>query len=322
MTMFVAWVVFPLVLALLSLGCGLLLVQVSASRLPAALLLPAGFTVVSLTGVFATLSDATASLATPAVVALALIGFGLSYPLRVPGFSPWLVVAAVGVLAVFAAPTVLTGHATFLGYIKLDDTATYLAMLDRAREHGYDVGGLASSTYEATLKTSLVLGYPLGSLMPLGIGSALVGEDSAWLWQPYLAFLGMLIAVGLYQLVAGVVRSAWLRAVVALFGAQAALIFGYALWGGIKELATAALVVLAAALVPRTVAERERLRSALPLAAACAALVGVLSVGGAGWLAPLLAGALVLALVVWGLRPAIRLALVFAAAAALFAIPA
>ena len=53
--------------------------------------------------------------------------------------------------------------------VKLDDTATYLAMLDRFMGHGYDTAGLAPSTYEATLNTSLALGYPMGSLIPLGI---------------------------------------------------------------------------------------------------------------------------------------------------------
>ena len=113
----------------------------------------------------------------------------------------------VGAFAVFAAPFVLSGMATFGGYIKLDDTATYLAMLDRAMRHGYDVGGLPPSTYQATLATSLAYGYPLGSLVPLGIGRELVGQDLAWLWQPYLAFLAALLASGLYQLAAGIVRS-------------------------------------------------------------------------------------------------------------------
>ena len=49
----------------------------------------------------------------------------------------------------------LSGSATFAGYIKLDDTATYLAMLDRVMQHGYAVAGLAPSTYEAKLRNAL-----------------------------------------------------------------------------------------------------------------------------------------------------------------------
>ena len=48
-------------------------------------------------------------------------------------------------------------------------------MTDRVMEHGRNLAGLAPSTYEATLATTLALGYPTGSLMPLGIGHQLLG---------------------------------------------------------------------------------------------------------------------------------------------------
>ena len=194
MTLLIAWVLFPLVLSLLSLGCGLLLARTADLHFPPALLVPAGFAVIVVVGGFATLSGATARLAAPAVVAFAVAGLALSLPWKVRG-DGWAATAALGVFAVFAAPIVLSGRATFSGYIKLDDTATYLAMLDRAMQHGYDIAGLAPSTYEATLKTSLAYGYPLGSLVPVGVGRALVGQDAAWLWQPYLSFLAVVLAV-------------------------------------------------------------------------------------------------------------------------------
>ena len=197
----------------------------------------------------------------------------------------WLVATGVAVYAVFAAPTVLTGRAAFLGYIKLDDTATYLAMLDRAGHHGYDATGLGPSTYEALLESAYVIGYPLGAVLPLDTGRALVSEDLAWLWQPYVAFLALLIGLSLYGLVSEVVRSRPLRAVVAVVGSQAALVYGYSLWGGVKELFTAATVATLAALVPITV-RQTRLRAVLPIAAASAAVLSALSLGGAVWLAP------------------------------------
>ena len=43
--------------------------------------------------------------------------------------------AGIGVFAVYAAPVVLSGQATFPGYIKLDDDSTFLANLDRAMQH-------------------------------------------------------------------------------------------------------------------------------------------------------------------------------------------
>lgn len=321
MTLLIAWLVFPIVLGLLSLGCGLLLEQAAGAPLPRALLLPAGFVVVSLATQFAHLSDSTAELGTPAVVALAVAGFGLSLPWRTRAVDGWMVGSAVGVYAVFGAPVLLTGRATFLGYIKLDDTANYLAMLGRAMHHGYNVSGLGPSTYEALLQTSYVIGYPVGALLPLGVGSTLVGQDAIWNWQPYLSFLAALIGLGLYQAVAGVVTSRPLRALVAFVGAQAALIYGYALWGGVKELFTAAVVVLIAALLPWAIG-RSGLRAVIPAAAACAATVGALSLGGAAWLAAPLAGAALLAVHRLGLRTAARLSLGLVAAAGAFAIPA
>ena len=64
MTLIVAWVVFPLVLAVLALGCGLLLQRVSGVELRGALLLPCGLAVIVVTAGLATITDATAQLAT------------------------------------------------------------------------------------------------------------------------------------------------------------------------------------------------------------------------------------------------------------------
>jgi hypothetical protein len=269
-----------------------LLELASGSRLPGTLLLPAGLTVVILAAQFATLTDATAELAGPLVVALALAGLLLSRSWRrLP--RPWAPAAAVGVFAVFAAPVVLSGRATFAGYIKLDDTATYLAMTDRVMEHGRSLAGLAPSTYEATLATTLAIGYPTGSLMPLGIGHQLLAYDSAWLYQPYLAFLAAMLALALYAVLGRVVASAPLRALGAFLAAQPALLYGYALWGGIKELAGALLLALIGALVPWTLDKSRGARAGLPLAAASAALLCVLSLPGALWLVPPLSAAAV-----------------------------
>jgi hypothetical protein len=321
-TLLISWLAFPLVLGLVSLGCGLLLEEVAATKLPGLLLLPAGFVLVSLAVQFPHLADATASLGTPTVLALSLLGYGLSFPWRGRRVHGWVVAAGTGVFAVFAAPVVASGRATFSGYIKLDDTATYLAMLDRAMGHAYNATGLAPSTYEATLNTSYVLGYPLGALLPLGIGAKLVGQDPAWCWQPYLTFLSVMIALGLYQLASGIVRSNALRAIVAFVGAQAALIYGYAMWGGIKELSTSYLIVLLACLAPSIVSGPQKIRRLIPLAAVTAAVPGALSVGGVAWLAPPLIGACALAIRSSGVKAALRSVAGFLVITLALAIPA
>src|SRR5947209_4185626 len=106
MTLFIAWIVLPLVLALLSLGCGLLLETASGMRLPGALLLPGGFIVISIATQFAHMTDATAPLQTPLVIALALAGYGVARPWKRFQLDYWLTGAAAAVYAVFAAPVV------------------------------------------------------------------------------------------------------------------------------------------------------------------------------------------------------------------------
>src|SRR5207248_11419245 len=147
-----------------------------------------GFALVVVAAQFATLSDATAELAGPLVCVLAGAGLVFAWRWR-DGPDPWLIGVGLAVFFVFAAPVLLSGQATFAGYIKLDDTATYFAMTDRVMEHARSLTGLAPSTYEATLATTVRLGYPTGSLMPVGIGHSLFSYDIAWLFQPYLAFL-------------------------------------------------------------------------------------------------------------------------------------
>ena len=118
--------------------------------LPGALLVPSGFTVVIVASQFPPLGDGTATLATPLVVGLAGAGFVLGASRRLRRIDRWPVAAALAAFASYACSTVLSGSATFAGYIKLDDTATYLAMLDRVETNGRDLTGLAPSTYEAT----------------------------------------------------------------------------------------------------------------------------------------------------------------------------
>src|SRR5947209_20081059 len=102
MTVVVAWLVLPLVLSVLSLGCGLLLETASGMRLPGTLLLPGGFIVISIATYFAHMTNTTAGLATPLVIVLALTGYGLSRPIHRFGLDRWLTGSAAGVYAAFA----------------------------------------------------------------------------------------------------------------------------------------------------------------------------------------------------------------------------
>ena len=284
MSLVVAWLVFPLLLAAIALGGGLALEALAGTRLPVGLLLPAGLAAVVVVMCLATLTDATAELAVPLVVALAVVGLGFGAPGLRARFDPWTAGVGVTAYAVYAAPTVASGQATFAGYVKLDDTATWLGILDYVLDRGTDVTGLAPSTYEAMLTLWLGDGYPIGSFVPLGV-TKLLDVDPAWTWQPYLSFLAALLALVLHELIGGLVRSRLLRALAAVTASASALLYGYALWGGVKELYAAVLLGLLAATAAAT--WRGRLRTALVPAVAAAAFLDGLSVAGAIWLVPL-----------------------------------
>jgi hypothetical protein len=314
-----AWVAFPLALALLALGCGLLAERASGLRLPGALVLPLGLALLIVEADLVTMTGATAQLAAPLAVAFAAAGFGLTdrRPAR-PG--AWPIACAVGVFAVYAAPIVLSGQATFAGYITLDDTSTWLALTDRVMEHGRTLSGLAPSTYRQVLDDYLSTGYPLGGFMPLGLGGKLTGQDVAWLFQPTMAFSAAMLALAIFAATERLLSSGPLRALVAFLGAQAALLYAYSLWSGIKELAAAAAIALVCASVTVTIERWDRLRATLPTALSVAALLAILSPAGAVWVLVPAAVALVV-VVPLGLRRSARIAAALVGAIALLSIP-
>jgi len=343
MSLLAAWVLYPLVLLALCVGLGLLVDVLCGRRLPGALLAPAGYAAMVVVGEFTTWAEGTAELTVPAIVLLAVLGAGLSLPWRYGRPDPLPVAVAVGVFLVFGAPVILSGDPTFAGYIKLDDTATWLAMTDRIMEHGRSLDGLGFSSYYATLEFNLAGGYPIGVFVPFGTAQKLVGGDLAWVFQPYLSFLAAMLSLAIWQMLE-IVRRPRLRAGAAFIAAQPALLYGYAMWGGVKELGAAALVALGAALAPlalrddggsprsidhrrvgsmdQTRAVLASLQAVLPLAIAAAALVGVLSAGGIIWFGPLLLALAVIAYRSFGLRPALERAVAFVGLTGILVLPA
>jgi hypothetical protein len=298
-----------------------LLERASGLRLPFSLLMPVGFAVAIVAAQLPTLFDATAELATPLVVLLAVAGLALAPPWR-REIEGWALACAVVVLAFYGAPIVLSGEATIGGYLKIEDTAIWLAITDHVMEHGRSVSNLEPSSYEAIIEETVGdTGYPIGVFLPLGVGRALVGQDAAGLLQPYFAFMAALLALVLYFILTRAIAEPRLRALAALISAQPALLFAFAFFGGIKELGAVPLIALAAALLPGALTGESSPRSLLPLAATAAALVGVLSVAGGVWLAPLLGAGLYVLVRLWGGRSALRRAGAFVVATCLLAIP-
>jgi len=279
-----AWVLFPVALGLAAYGLGLLAEEASGRRMPGVLLVPTGLAGVIVIGAIVTSWSATAPAAAPIVAALAVIGLviGLVRHGRSRRIDPWALLAALGVLLAYGAPVLLSGEATFTGFIKLDDTATWLGFTDQVMSHARAVANLPPSTYALLLQTNIGTGYPLGAFVALGVGRALVDIDAAWVFQPYLAFCAAMVALCGYALLAPVIASARLRALAASIGALSALLYGYSLWGGIKELTLAFLLVLTVALAADVLPRRDfRPRAVLPLALAAGAVIDVFGPGGA-----------------------------------------
>ena len=111
-----------------------------------------------------------------------------------------------------------------------------------------------------------------------------MGADIAWVFQPFLAFCGAAVGLCVYALIEPLVSSVRVRTLVAFLSSQSALLYGYSLWGGVKELASAFLLVLDGR------ARRRRDRQAAdkppglhPAGVAAGALIQTLGIGAAAW---------------------------------------
>lgn len=301
MDLLAAWLLYPLALVLLSLGFGLLMARIAGWRYPGVLLLPVGFAALAALTRLLAQEGATAPLALPAVVVLAVGGIALERAwLRSLRPDPWIVLAALGVFAVFAAPVVMSGTPTFAGYLALADTSHQLGLADLLAHHGFDWAPLVDGTNRRGLAGYVQTGYPVTGQAVLGVTSPLGVLDLAWLYQPLLSFMAVLTALALAGLVAPLLRHRWQVAAAAFVAAQSALVLGFALQGSIKEITTLALVVTAVALLAAAIRERRPARSLLLLAVAAAAAIGALGPAAGGYVAVMV----VVVLAVWGRRAA------------------
>jgi hypothetical protein len=341
------WVGFPLLLAAIGLGWGYLVELAAGRSVNNVLVIPVGLaTALVVSGTFTTFSGS-APAAVPVVGAGAGIGLvvllwtrlrGAPSQLepearpegqpaaagasgaeaterstaarwRLPGL--WAALAAVGALLAYGAPVLLTGQATFTGYVKLDDTATWFNIVDVVMNHSHSLAAMNAAFHPPSTFTQVFTGdvgehYPLGAFQLLGVGNGLTGIDPAWIIQPYFACCAAALALGIYALVGDLVPSRRLLALVAFLGAQPALLYGYSLWGGIKEMTAAFLLAAGVALVVpllrRPPTGMRDVRAMIPLAITAGALAQTLQIGAGGWIGPAL---LVLALT-W-LWPKLRL---------------
>lgn len=303
--MIVAWVLFPLVLLVVCLGCGLAVERAGGWRLPGTVLASIGLALVIVTATLTTYTNATARLTTATVVILALAGYATSMG-RLRGLrpEPWALLAGLGVYAVMAAPIIMSGQASFLGYFVLNDTAVHFTLIDQLLSHGRDLAGIAPSSTQAVAQAYISTSYPIGSQVALGAIRPLVAQDVAWIFQPYLAVILSLGAVALYELLDRVVRSRPLRALCVFIASQAGLVYAYYLEASIKEVATTWVITLTVVMVLTTLRGRLRPRGVVGLAIVAVAAFDVLDLAIAPWVAIPLAVFVVAA--AWRARFAVR----------------
>ena len=107
---------------------------------------------------------------------------------------------------------------------------------DLAHDHGRELPFPRPSSYLVVMSKTAVTGYPGAGNAVLGSVGQLLGVSASWTYQPFMAFSGGMLSLGIYGLLARVVPSRGLRALAAFVAAQPSTLYGYALVGGIKEL--------------------------------------------------------------------------------------
>ena len=291
----IAWVVAPLVLIALCLGAGLLTnVLVGSPRL-GLLTAPIGAAVLIVVATIVTLTSALAPFAVWLMAALAAAGWitwfvrGRGRTLRA---STAAVVGALVTFAAFAAPVVMSGEATWAGWLKLDDGASWLAFTDYVLTAGHTVPQPMTSTYDALINVNFAsdvwgwFGYPRGAFPLLGAMSGLSGVDAAWLLQPYMAVMAALLSIVVFWMLSRLLGRGWLTAVAAATSSLAATYYAYSLWGGVKEVLLALLLAVLCASAALALGRRLDPRLLVYPAVVAGAILAVTGTSGAGLIAP------------------------------------
>lgn len=292
--------VYPVVLALLCLGAGLLVDRVSGGWL-AAMLLPAvgaaALIAVSQLSTYATpLAPATPYL----LVAVALTGFvlarerahTLACAARTSSGARWQLVVCPFAYLLALAPVLLAGRPTFSSYMALADSAVHMLGADFLIHHGQNYSHLdLRNSYGLFVHNYYGSSYPSGADTLYGGSSLLLGLPLIWTFQPFVAFMLACAAGPAWMLVRRVgLDGAW-AALATLTVTLPALVYAYELIGSVKEIASLALILSMGALVAYRRWLSMGARAAIPFALLLAAGVSTLGVAFGAWA---LAAALVL----------------------------
>ena len=296
--------VYPVVLALLCIGAGLLVDRCSGGWLPSLLLPSVGVAALIALSQLTTYVPHLAAATPYLMLAAAAAGFALAWP-RVRTLAPrwraWRWQAAAPVLAyvLALAPVLLAGRPTFSSYLTLSDSAFHMMGADFLLRHGQDFTHLdLRNSYGEYINDYYNTGYPSGADTLLGGSAYLLGLPLIWAFQPFNAFI-LATAVGPAWLILRRMGldGAW-AALGALAATVSALVYGYELIGSIKEITSLGLILTLGVLVlMHRLWLRGRPTGAIPFALVAAGGISALGVGFGAWV---LAAVLVLAVVAGG----------------------
>jgi hypothetical protein len=193
----------------------------------------------------------------------------------------------------------MSGRPTWAGWITLDDTASWLAFTDWVMSSGRTVPAEVTSTFERLIDVNLggasAAPYPTGAFPPLGVMGAITGVDIAWLFHPFMCLLGGLLALSLYRTLDDRVPQRPVRAASAVVASVAATLFGYVLWGGVKEVLLALLLIVTATAAAEAAGRTAPRRAVVPALLGAVAFLSVSGASGLGYVVPLLGGAVLVA---------------------------
>jgi hypothetical protein len=285
---------YPLALALLCAGAGLLIDRCSGGFLPAALLPCVGAAALIALSQLSTYVSPLAAATPYLMAAAALAGLALARA-RLTGMVDglverlrvwrWPAAAALLAYLLALAPVLLAGRPSFSSFMALSDSAVHMIGADFLIHHGQDYTQLdLRSSYGQFIERYYGTSYPSGADTLFGGGAQLLRLPLIWAFQP---FNGLMLAIGCgpaWLLARSVgLRGPW-AALAALSAAVPALVYGYELIGSVKEITALAMILTLGALVVvhRRWLARGPLR-ALPFALVVAAGVSALGVGFGAW---------------------------------------
>jgi hypothetical protein len=293
-----ATLVYPVVLAALSVGAGLLVDRCSGGFLPAALLPTVGVAALIAVSQLFTYAAPLAPATPYAIGAFAVAGLVLgSARLRALArrwrASIWQFFAPVLAYLLALAPVLLAGRPSFSSYMTLADSAVHMMGADFLLRHGQDYSHLdLHNSYGLYINNYYNTYYPSGADTLFGASGFLLGLPLIWAFQPFNAVMLASAACPAWLLMRRVGLDGGWAALAALSATIPALVYGYELIGSIKEITALAMILSLGALV---ILHRRWLwgsaTGVIPFAIVTAAGVSALGVGFGAWV---LATALIL----------------------------